>query len=27
VMLVPVVLYTVLQRYYIRGMIGWTIKG
>ena len=27
VMLVPVVLYAVLQRYYIRGMIGWTIKG
>jgi len=27
VMLVPVVLYAVLQRFYIRGMIGWTIKG
>jgi multiple sugar transport system permease protein len=27
VMLVPVTLYAVLQKYYIRGMIGWTIKG
>lgn len=27
VMLVPVVLYATLQRFYIRGMIGWTIKG
>lgn len=27
VMLVPVTLYIVLQRFYIRGMIGWTIKG
>lgn len=26
-LLVPVGLYFVLQRYYIRGMIGWTIKG
>jgi len=26
-LLVPVGLYIVLQRYYIRGMIGWTIKG
>jgi multiple sugar transport system permease protein len=26
-LLVPVGLYVVLQRYYIRGMIGWTIKG
>jgi multiple sugar transport system permease protein len=26
-MLVPLVLYVVTQRYYIRGMIGWTIKG
>ena len=24
---VPVLLYAFLQRYYIRGMIGWTIKG
>lgn len=24
---VPVLVYTFLQRYYIRGMIGWTIKG
>ncbi len=27
VLLVPVVLYALLQRFYIRGMIGWTIKG
>lgn len=27
VMLVPVLIYALLQRYYIRGMIGWTIKG
>jgi multiple sugar transport system permease protein len=27
VMLVPVVLYVLLQKYYIRGMIGWTVKG
>lgn len=27
VMLVPVLIYALLQRFYIRGMIGWTIKG
>jgi len=27
VMIVPVVIFALLQRYYIRGMIGWTIKG
>ena len=27
VMLVPVLLYVLLQRFYIRGMIGWTVKG
>ncbi|HKZ99546.1 MAG TPA: carbohydrate ABC transporter permease [Thermoplasmata archaeon] len=27
VLIVPVALYAFLQRYYIRGMIGWTIKG
>ncbi len=27
VMMVPVLLYALLQKYYIRGMIGWTIKG
>ncbi len=26
-MIVPVLLYALLQKYYIRGMIGWTIKG
>src|SRR5436309_14406466 len=26
-MIVPVALYLVLQRFYIRGLIGWTIKG
>lgn len=27
VMLVPLGLYVALQKYYIRGMIGWTVKG
>ncbi len=27
VMIVPVAIFALLQRYYIRGMIGWTIKG
>lgn len=27
VMAVPILLYIILQKYYIRGMIGWTIKG
>jgi multiple sugar transport system permease protein len=27
VMLVPILLYVLLQKYYIRGMIGWTVKG
>lgn len=27
VMIVPIALYTALQKYYIRGMIGWTVKG
>ena len=27
VMLVPVLVFAFLQRYYIRGMVGWTIKG
>ncbi len=27
VLIVPVLLYVVLQKYYIRGMIGWTVKG
>jgi len=27
VMVVPVVIYVLLQKYYIRGMIGWTVKG
>ncbi len=26
-MIVPVLLYALLQKYYIRGMIGWTVKG
>jgi len=26
-MLVPIIVYTLLQKYYIRGMIGWTVKG
>ncbi|MFQ5905899.1 MAG: carbohydrate ABC transporter permease [bacterium] len=27
VLLVPLLLYVLLQKYYIRGMIGWTVKG
>ena len=27
VMLVPILIYVFLQKYYIRGMIGWTVKG
>jgi len=27
VMVVPVIIYVLLQKYYIRGMIGWTVKG
>ncbi len=27
VMLVPIGIYVLLQKYYIRGMIGWTVKG
>ncbi len=27
IMLVPIGIYVVLQKYYIRGMIGWTVKG
>jgi multiple sugar transport system permease protein len=27
VMLVPVLLYAFLQKYYIQGMVGWTVKG
>ncbi|RAM60494.1 MULTISPECIES: carbohydrate ABC transporter permease [unclassified Mesotoga] len=26
VMIVPVLIYVLLQRYYVRGMVGWTIK-
>ncbi len=26
VMLVPLLIFVFLQRYYIKGMIGWTIK-
>jgi multiple sugar transport system permease protein len=26
-MLVPIAIYALMQKYYIRGMIGWTIKG
>jgi multiple sugar transport system permease protein len=27
VMIVPIVIFVLLQRYYVRGMIGWTVKG
>lgn len=27
VLLVPILLYVLLQKFYIRGMIGWTVKG
>jgi len=26
-MSVPLILYTLLQKYYVKGMVGWTIKG
>jgi multiple sugar transport system permease protein len=26
VMVVPIVVYLILQRYYIRGMVGWSLK-
>ncbi|MFQ6065346.1 MAG: carbohydrate ABC transporter permease [Candidatus Bathyarchaeia archaeon] len=27
VMIVPILIYALLQKYYVRGMIGWTVKG
>jgi len=27
VMIVPIVIFVLLQRYYVRGMIGWAVKG
>jgi len=27
VMAIPVIVYTLLQKYYVRGMVGWVIKG
>ncbi len=27
VMIVPVLIFALLQKYYVRGMIGWTVKG
>jgi multiple sugar transport system permease protein len=27
VMIVPILVYALLQKYYVRGMIGWTVKG
>lgn len=27
VMMVPVLIYVLLQKYYIQGMVGWTVKG
>jgi multiple sugar transport system permease protein len=27
VMIVPIIIFVLLQRYYVRGMIGWTVKG
>jgi len=27
VMIVPIVIFVLLQKYYVRGMIGWTVKG
>lgn len=27
VMIVPILVYVLLQKYYVRGMIGWTVKG
>jgi len=27
VMIVPIIIFVLLQRYYVKGMIGWTVKG
>ncbi len=27
VMIVPVLIFVLLQKYYIKGMVGWTVKG
>ncbi len=27
VMIVPIIIFVLLQKYYVRGMIGWTVKG
>jgi len=27
VMIVPVIIYAVFQKYYVKGMVGWVIKG
>lgn len=27
VMVVPVLIFALLQKYYIKGMVGWTVKG
>jgi multiple sugar transport system permease protein len=27
VMIVPILIYALLQKYYVKGMIGWTVKG
>jgi multiple sugar transport system permease protein len=27
VMIVPILIFVLLQRYYVRGMVGWTVKG
>jgi len=27
VMIVPIIIYVLLQKYYVKGMVGWTVKG
>jgi len=27
VMIVPIIMFVLLQKYYVRGMVGWTVKG
>ncbi len=27
VMIVPIVIFVLLQKYYVKGMVGWTVKG
>jgi len=26
-MIVPIIIFVLLQKYYVKGMVGWTVKG